>query len=128
MRPNRPGGFGGTRIGYLTTVVADLCWDTSTSSQVSNCDGLMLEIYLDHKFKWPQDGLNWSCMQEIHSSNPPVVTGISDPNKSWAPHHRSLNFGSKLKYLIISFQNLKRGLLYFLVLFAQMLILYLRFL
>ena len=25
-------------------------WDTSTSSEVSNCDGVMLEIYLDHKF------------------------------------------------------------------------------
>ena len=27
-------------------------------------------------------------MQEIHSSNPPVVTGICDPNKSQARHHR----------------------------------------
>ena len=25
--------------------------DTSTSSQVANCDGVMLEIYLDHKFQ-----------------------------------------------------------------------------
>ena len=33
-------------------------WDTSTSSQVSNCDGVVLEIYLDHKFQWPQEGLN----------------------------------------------------------------------
>ena len=33
-------------------------WDTSTSSQVSNCDGFVLEIYLDHKFQWPQEGLN----------------------------------------------------------------------
>ena len=38
-------------------------------------------------------------MQEIRSSNPPVVTGIYDPNKSWARHHRSLKLGSKLKYL-----------------------------
>ena len=28
-------------------------------------------------------------MQEIRSSNPPVVTGICDPNKSGARHHRS---------------------------------------
>ena len=28
-------------------------------------------------------------MQEICSSNRPVVTGICDPNKSRAPHHRS---------------------------------------
>ena len=35
-----------------------LCWDTSTSSQVSNCDGVVLEIYLNHKFQWPQEGLN----------------------------------------------------------------------
>ena len=27
-------------------------------------------------------------MQEIRSSNPPVVTGICDPNKSRARHHR----------------------------------------
>ena len=32
-------------------------WDTSTSRQVSNCDGAVLEIYLDHKFQWPQEGL-----------------------------------------------------------------------
>ena len=42
-----------TRIRYLTTGVAALCWDTSTSSHVSNCDGVVLEIYLDHKFQWP---------------------------------------------------------------------------
>ena len=34
------------------------CWDTSTLRQVSNCDCLVLENYLDHKFQWPQDGLN----------------------------------------------------------------------
>ena len=32
--------------------------DTSTSSQVANCDGVMLEIYLDHKFQWPQESVN----------------------------------------------------------------------
>ena len=42
--------------------VADLCWDTSTSSQVSNCDGVVLEIYLDHKFQWPQEGLNYESL------------------------------------------------------------------
>ena len=40
-------------------------------------------------------------MQEIRSSNPPVVTGICDPNKSRVRHHRSLKLGSKLKYLSI---------------------------
>ena len=30
-------------------------------------------------------------MQEIRSSNPPAVAGISDPNSSRARHHRSLN-------------------------------------
>ena len=38
-------------------------------------------------------------MQEIRSSNPPVITGICDPNKSRARHHRSLKLGSKLKNL-----------------------------
>ena len=30
----------------------------STSGQVSNCDGVVLEIYLDHKFRRPQEGFN----------------------------------------------------------------------
>ena len=38
-------------------------------------------------------------MQEIRSSNPPVVAGICDPNKYWARHHCSLKLASKLKYL-----------------------------
>ena len=38
-------------------------------------------------------------MQEIRSSNPPVVTGICDPSKSRAQHHGSLKLGSKLNYL-----------------------------
>ena len=25
---------------------------------VRNCDSVVLEIYLDHKFQWPQEGLN----------------------------------------------------------------------
>ena len=28
----------------------EIFWDTSTLSQVSNCNGAVLEIYLDHKF------------------------------------------------------------------------------
>ena len=27
-------------------------------SLVLNCDDVVLEIYLDHKFQWPQEGLN----------------------------------------------------------------------
>ena len=38
-------------------------------------------------------------MQEIRSSNPPVVAGICDPNKSRARYHHSLKLGSKLKYI-----------------------------
>ena len=38
-------------------------------------------------------------MQEIYSSNPLVVTGICDPNKSQARNHRSLKLGLKLEYL-----------------------------
>ena len=38
-------------------------------------------------------------MQEIRSSNPPVVTGICDRNKSRARHYCSLKLGSKLNYL-----------------------------
>ena len=42
-------------------------------------------------------------MQEICSSKPPVITGICDPNKSQARHHRSLKIGSKLTYITIYF-------------------------
>ena len=38
-------------------------------------------------------------MQENDSSNPPVVTGICDLNKSRARHRSSLKLGSRLKYL-----------------------------
>ena len=34
------------------------CLDISTSRQVLNCDGAVLEIYLNRKFQWPQKGLN----------------------------------------------------------------------
>ena len=27
-------------------------------SEILNCDGVVLEIYLDHKFQRPQEGLN----------------------------------------------------------------------
>ena len=30
----------------------------STPSQALNCDGVVLKIYLDHNFQWPQEGLN----------------------------------------------------------------------
>ena len=33
-------------------------WDTSISSQDWNCDGVVLEIFMDHKFQWPHEGLN----------------------------------------------------------------------
>ena len=42
-------------------------------------------------------------MQEIRSSNPPVVTAICNPNKSWAWQHRSFKLDSKLKYLNLIF-------------------------
>ena len=38
-------------------------------------------------------------MQEIGISNPPLVIGICDPNKSLARHRHSLKLCSKLKYL-----------------------------
>ena len=38
-------------------------------------------------------------MQEILSSNPPVVTGSCYPNHFRAQHHHSLKLGLKLKYL-----------------------------
>ena len=37
-------------------------------------------------------------MQDIRSSNLSAVTGICDPNKCRARHHRSLKLGSKLTY------------------------------
>ena len=43
-------------------------------------------------------------MQQIRRSNRSVVTGICDPNKSQARHHRSLELDSNLKYLKIIFK------------------------
>ena len=42
-------------------------------------------------------------MQEIRSSNHPVVTEICDTKKPQAPHHHSLKLGLKLNYLNIAF-------------------------
>ena len=44
-------------------------------------------------------------MQEICSSDPPVVTGICDPNKSRTQHHLSLKLDSELKYFNINHCN-----------------------
>ena len=40
-----------------TTYLFNLIWDTSISSLISNCDGVVLEICMDHKFQWQQEGL-----------------------------------------------------------------------
>ena len=37
--------------------------DTSTSNQVSICDGVVLEIYFDHKLQWPHEGLNCKSLE-----------------------------------------------------------------
>ena len=42
-------------------------------------------------------------MQEICSSNSPVVTGTCNPNKFRARHYNSLKIGSKLKYYSFTF-------------------------
>ena len=41
-----------------TSLPKSILRDTSTSSEVSNCDGVVLEIYLDNNFQWPQEDLN----------------------------------------------------------------------
>ena len=44
---------------YVTQVFS-WYWDSSTSSQVSNWNGVALEIYLDQsRVQWPQEG--WNC-------------------------------------------------------------------
>ena len=52
-------------------------------------------------------------MQQIGSSNPPMVTGICDPNKSRARHRRSLKVeipqqksSTEHKFVKISFKSL----------------------
>ena len=61
------------------------------------------DLFLNHKFRWPQEGLSCeSLTNEVVTQPtrpwPPMVTGICDPNKSWARYHHSLKLGSKLKY------------------------------
>ena len=52
-------GLDTTAKGYSATFLFEqVSWDTWTSGQASNCDGIVLEIYLDHKFQWAQVGLN----------------------------------------------------------------------
>ena len=46
-------------------------------------------------------------MQEIRSSNPPVVTGICDPNKSRVRNHRSLKLASKISISMLAFTGSK---------------------
>ena len=43
-----------TPICYVLTGATDLSWDTLISNQFWICDGLVLEILMDHKFWWPQ--------------------------------------------------------------------------
>ena len=38
---------------HNTIAVVNPSWDTSTSSQVSNFDDAVLEIYMVNKFQWP---------------------------------------------------------------------------
>ena len=49
-------------------LIIHLCWDTSTSCQVSNCDGVVLKICLDHKFPVTTGGfeLRISCIQSSY--------------------------------------------------------------
>ena len=49
------------------------------------------------------------AMQEIGSLNPLVVSGMCDPNKSPARHHRSLKLDSNLNYLNIDQLLLLQG-------------------
>ena len=38
-------------------------WNLDMCAQfISICDGVVLEIYLDHKFQWPQEGWNWESL------------------------------------------------------------------
>ena len=46
----------------LSTYFNIFSWNTSTLSQVSNCDGVIIGIYLYHKFQWPQEGLNFESL------------------------------------------------------------------
>ena len=49
-------------------------------------------------------------MQEIHSSNPPVVTGICDPNKSQARHyHNFLAIATNLQLCVRSAKTAKQA-------------------
>ena len=45
---------------HLSIALSERCLDNVEISEPSfiNYDGAMLEIYLDRKFQWPQEGLN----------------------------------------------------------------------
>ena len=45
------------------------------------------------------NNIQFELQQEAPSWDPPVVTGICDPNKSWARHHCSLKLESKIEHI-----------------------------
>ena len=47
-------------------------WDTSNLSQVSNCDGSMLDVYLDHKFQEKPFCGFWDLWSKSISSATPL--------------------------------------------------------
>ena len=75
------------RIGDLYSIYTfrtKLSLGTSTSRQVSNGDGVVLEICLDRKFEWPVQTFLFK-----------PSSGICDPNKFRARHHRKIEFDLK---------------------------------
>ena len=48
-------------------VTHSFIWVSSTMQKLrKNYDGVMLEIYLDHKFLWLQEGLNCESVNLLH--------------------------------------------------------------
>ena len=62
-----------------------------------NCDGVVLEIYLDQKFQWPLEVLNSESLEHEVDTWPTMVTGIGDTNRSRARHDRYLIWILKCK-------------------------------
>ena len=52
----------------ITMIV--LTWDISISNKIWNFGGAVLEIFIDHKFQWPQKGLNYELLYTMHLPNP----------------------------------------------------------
>ena len=64
-----------TRILFLTTGLADLCWNILTSSQDSNCDGVVFEVCFESQIPATAGGLELWTSYKYKVANSGTLNG-----------------------------------------------------